>query len=150
MLLLQKRIMLFGYPVEMLCTYQYSLVSLVPGLLMNLRDCGSPMLDARTYRTRPTSLRTSDRASLLRYMGLRECRRALYQLTTALHLFGADAVFQPYLPLQQMDMLQAHSWLVGTTNQIVTQQKDCKYDLLVNVSYLASAPQLTPDREHDF
>lgn len=23
--------MLFGYPVEMLCTYQYSLVSLVPG-----------------------------------------------------------------------------------------------------------------------
>lgn len=31
MLLLQKRIMLFGYPVEMLCTYQYSLVSLIPG-----------------------------------------------------------------------------------------------------------------------
>ncbi|BEJ15278.1 hypothetical protein CspHIS471_0410450 [Cutaneotrichosporon sp. HIS471] len=119
MLLLQKRIMLYGYPVEMLCTYQYSLVSLVPGLLMNLRDCGSPMLDARTLRTRPTSLRTSDRASLLRYMGL------------PLHLFGADAVFQPYLPLQQMDMLQAHSWLVGTTNQIVTQQRDCKYDLLI-------------------
>jgi hypothetical protein len=45
-------------------------------------------------------------------------------------------VFQPYLPLQQMDMLQAHSWLVGTTNQIVTQQRDCKYDLLVNVSYV--------------
>ncbi|KLT44676.1 hypothetical protein CC85DRAFT_242154 [Cutaneotrichosporon oleaginosum] len=121
MLLLQKRVMLFGYPVEMLCTYQYSLVSLVPGLLMNLRDCGSPMLDARTQRTRPTSLRTSDRASLLRYMGL------------PLHLFGADAVFQPYLPLQQMDMLQAHSWLIGTTNQIVTQQRDCKYDLLANI-----------------
>lgn len=33
MLLLQKRIMLYGYPVEMLCTYQYSLVSLVPGEL---------------------------------------------------------------------------------------------------------------------
>lgn len=45
MLLLQKRVsslkrvtlkltgqmMLFGYPVEMLCTYQYSLVSLIPG-----------------------------------------------------------------------------------------------------------------------
>lgn len=31
MLLLQRRIMLFGYPVEMLCTYQYSLVSLIPG-----------------------------------------------------------------------------------------------------------------------
>lgn len=31
LLLLQRRIMLFGYPVEMLCTYQYSLVSLIPG-----------------------------------------------------------------------------------------------------------------------
>jgi hypothetical protein len=46
MLMLQKRaslaaatrlgladiqLMLFGYPVEMLCTYQYSLVSLMPG-----------------------------------------------------------------------------------------------------------------------
>jgi hypothetical protein len=53
---------------------------------------------------------------------------------TALHLFGKDAFFQPYLPLQQIEMLQAPSWLAGTTNQIVTQQKDCKYDVLVNVS----------------
>jgi hypothetical protein len=52
----------------------------------------------------------------------------------ALHLFGKDAFFQPYLPLQQIEMLQAPSWLAGTTNQIVTQQKDCKYDVLVNVS----------------
>jgi hypothetical protein len=110
--------MLFGYPVEMLCTYQYSLVSLIPGesreipsdrqildllpsghdrlhkyslvliavagyatgllqltigLLLNLNESGSPELDTRQTRTRPTSLRTSDRSSLLRYMGLREC-----------------------------------------------------------------------------
>lgn len=37
------------------------------------------------------------------------------------------------MPLQQMDMLAAKSWLVGTTNQIVTQQRECRYDLLVNV-----------------
>ena len=43
------------------------------GLLMSLRDCGSPELDLRPGRTRPTSLRSSDRSSLLRYMGLREC-----------------------------------------------------------------------------
>ncbi|KAK8853450.1 hypothetical protein IAR55_004157 [Kwoniella newhampshirensis] len=121
MLMLQKRVMLFGYPVEKLCTYQYSLVSLIPGLLMSLRDCGSPDLDRRAARIRPTSLRTSDRSSLLRYMGL------------PLNVFGKDAFFQPYMPLQQMDLLQAKSWLVGTTNQIVTQQKDCKYDLLVNI-----------------
>jgi hypothetical protein len=39
---------------------------------MNLKECGSADLDYRSTRTRPTSLRTSDRASLLRYMGLRE------------------------------------------------------------------------------
>lgn len=55
-------------------------------------------------------------------------------ISLALHLFGKDAFFQPYLPLQQVDMLFAKTWLVGTTNQIVTQQRDCKYDLLVDVS----------------
>jgi hypothetical protein len=39
---------------------------------MNLKECGSADLDYRSTRTRPTSLRTSDRASLLRYMGLRK------------------------------------------------------------------------------
>lgn len=52
----------------------------------------------------------------------------------ALQLFGEGAFFQPYFPLQQMDDLAAESWLIGTTNQIVTQQKECKYDLMVNVS----------------
>lgn len=33
-----------------------------------------------------------------------------------------------------MDDLAAEAWLIGTTNQIVTQQKECKYDLMVNVS----------------
>ncbi|WVO21733.1 uncharacterized protein IAS62_003045 [Cryptococcus decagattii] len=121
MLMLQKRVMLFGYPVEKLCTYQYSLVSLIPGLLLNLRDSGSPALDQKTSKVRPTSLRTSDRTSLLRFMGL------------PLRIFSHDAFFQPYMPLQQMDMLAAKSWLVGTTNQIVTQQRECGYDLLVNI-----------------
>ena len=30
--------------------------------------------------------------------------------------------------------MKTRSWLTGTTNQIVTQQRDCKFDLLVNVS----------------
>jgi hypothetical protein len=72
-------------------------------------------------------------------MGLRELIAVTLKFTwlievSALQLFGKDAFFQPYMPLQQMDMLYAKTWLVGTTNQIVTQQKDCKFDLLVNVS----------------
>lgn len=63
--------MFYGHPVEKLCTYQYSLVTLVPGLLQNLDDCGSPPLAYRAQTlTRPNSLRTSDRKSMMAYMGL--------------------------------------------------------------------------------
>jgi hypothetical protein len=41
------------------------------GLLQNLQDCGSPPLAHRASTlTRPTSLRTSDRKSMLAYLGL--------------------------------------------------------------------------------
>ena len=43
-----------------------------------------------------------------------------------------DAFFQPYLPLQQLDMIrESKSWLCGTTNSIVGQQKEV--DLFVDV-----------------
>ncbi|KAL0961458.1 hypothetical protein HGRIS_006403 [Hohenbuehelia grisea] len=112
--------MFYGHPVERLCTYQYSLVSLLPGLLQTLDDCGSPPLAERARTlSRPTSLRTSDHKSMMAFMGL------------PLDVFGQDAFFQPYLPLQQLDVLkETGSWLCGTTNSIVTQQKEI--DLLVN------------------
>ncbi|EIW81213.1 hypothetical protein CONPUDRAFT_56688 [Coniophora puteana RWD-64-598 SS2] len=119
-LILQKKIMFAGPPVERLCTYQYSLISLIPGLLQNLEDCGSPPLASRAPTlSRPNSLKTSDRKSMMAFMGL------------PLDLFGKDAFFQPYVALHQMDMLRdSQSWLCGSTNSIVTQQKEV--DLLVN------------------
>ncbi|KAG8214506.1 transport protein Avl9-domain-containing protein [Butyriboletus roseoflavus] len=119
-LMLQKKIMFYGHPVERLCTYQYSLISLIPSLLQTLDDCGSPPLATRAPTlSRPNSLKTSDRKSMLAYIGL------------PLDLFGKDAFFQPYLPLQQLDLLKdSRSWLCGSTNTIVTQQKEI--DLLVN------------------
>ncbi|PFH49967.1 hypothetical protein AMATHDRAFT_86115 [Amanita thiersii Skay4041] len=119
-LMLQKRIMFHGYPVERLCTYQYSLVSLLPGLLQTLDDCGSPPLTTRAPTlSKPTSLRTSDHKSMMAYIGL------------PLDVFGKDAFFQPYLPLQQVDMIkETKSWLCGSTNTILFQQKEI--DLLVN------------------
>ena len=48
-------------------------------------------------------------------------------------IVAQDAFFQPYLPLQQIDILkQTKSWLAGSTNSIVTQQQEV--DLLVDVS----------------
>ncbi|KAK2465397.1 hypothetical protein APHAL10511_002751 [Amanita phalloides] len=119
-LILQKRIMFYGYPVEKLCTYQYSLVSLLPGLLQTLDDCGSPSLAARAPTlSKPTSLRTSDHKSMMAYTGL------------PLDIFGKNAFFQPYLPLQQLDTIkETKGWLCGTTNSILTHQKEI--DLLVN------------------
>ena len=50
---------------------QFSLISLIPGLLRNLQDCADPDLDAYERNlAKPTSLKTSDRGSLLSYMGL--------------------------------------------------------------------------------
>ncbi|QRW14942.1 Late Secretory pathway protein AVL9 [Ceratobasidium sp. AG-Ba] len=122
LLMLQKRIMFYGHPVERLCTYQYSLISLIPGLLLALEDAGAPSFDRRATDTeRPSELRTSDRKSLMRFMGC------------PLNLFGAGAFFQPYMPLQQVDMLKSEAWLCGTTNTIVTQQKNSVPDLLVNL-----------------
>lgn len=120
-LILQKKIMFYGHPVERLCTYQYSLISLLPGLLQTLEDCGSPPLASRAPTlTKPQSLKTSDRKSMLAYLGL------------PLDVFGKDAFFQPYVSLQQLDMLkETPSWLVGSTNSIVTAQSGV--DLLVNV-----------------
>ncbi|KIJ17655.1 hypothetical protein PAXINDRAFT_129911 [Paxillus involutus ATCC 200175] len=119
-LMLQKKILFYGHPVERLCTYQYSLISLIPSLLQTLDDCGSPPLATRAPTlSRPNSLKTSDRKSMLAYIGL------------PLDLFGKDAFFQPYLPLQQLDLLRdSQSWLCGSTNTIVTQQKEI--DLLIN------------------
>ena len=65
------QIMFYGHPVEKLCTYQYSLITLVPNLLQNLDDCGSPPLATRAQALeRPTELKTSDPRSMMRFVGL--------------------------------------------------------------------------------
>lgn len=50
---------------------QFSLISLIPGLIRNLQDCADPELNSYEKNlTMPTHLRTSNRASLQAYMGL--------------------------------------------------------------------------------
>ena len=116
----------------------FVLIVFILGLLQNLDDCGSPPLNSRcSALSRATSLRTSDRKSLLAYVGLpldifgKVCTLGLL-FSTVFYSFFQDAFFQPYLPLQQVDLLKdTQSYLCGSTNTIVTQQKDI--DLLINV-----------------
>ena len=104
---------------------QFSLVSLIPGLIRKLQDCADPALDSYERNlSKPTSLKTSDRNSLLSYMGL------------PLQIFGKGSLFGPYTPLQQLDKLAdfgTKSYIVGSTNSLLLQQKDRYSDILINL-----------------
>ncbi|KAF9641291.1 Late secretory pathway protein AVL9 [Lasiodiplodia theobromae] len=146
--LLQPKMLFFGSNCERLCLLQFSLVSLIPNLIRQLHDCADPAFN--TYEEnlqRPTSLKTSERASLLAYMGL------------PLQLFGKGSLFGPYTPLQQLDLLadrDTKSYIVGSTNSLLLQQKDRYSDILINLdedTITISSPSLrtalglsTPDR----
>ncbi|KAI0144334.1 hypothetical protein GGR57DRAFT_337916 [Xylariaceae sp. FL1272] len=123
--LLQPKMLFFGSRCERLCMMQFSLISLIPGLLRHLQDCAGPELNSYEINlTRPTSLRTSDRSSLLAYMGL------------PLQIFGKGSLFGPYTPLQQLDLLAdfgTKSYIVGSTNSLLLQQKDRYSDILINL-----------------
>ncbi|KAG0359193.1 late secretory pathway protein avl9 [Gamsiella multidivaricata] len=126
LLLLEKRVIFFGYPVETLCTYQYSLISLIPGLLKSLQDAGSPLLDSQELYMQSmskTPAQSTDKQALFKYLGF------------PLHIFGEGSFFQPYLPLQQIDILQdsqTRSYIIGTTNAIFLHNRDCATDVIVN------------------
>lgn len=117
---------------------QFSLISLIPLLLSHLQDCASPDFDAQSSTSLPpSSLKTSDRSSLLAYMGL------------PLQIFGKGSLFGPYTPLQQLDVLadynRTRSYIVGSTNSLLLQQKDRYSDILINLddsSIIISSPSL--------
>ncbi|KIW96150.1 uncharacterized protein Z519_03217 [Cladophialophora bantiana CBS 173.52] len=124
-LLLQRKMLFFGSKCERLCMMQFALISLIPGLIANLQDAADPSLDAYAQNVqKATSLKTSDRASLLAYMGL------------PLQLFGKGSMFGPYTPLQQLDILADYdtkSYVVGSTNSLLLQQKERYSDILINL-----------------
>jgi Transport protein Avl9 len=116
---------------------QFALVSLIPGLITALNDCADPELDSYATRaTKPTSLKSSDRQSLLAYVGL------------PIQIFGKGSLFGPYTPLQQLDVLAdfgTKSYVVGSTNALLLQQKDRYSDIIVNLdetAVICSSPSL--------
>lgn len=104
---------------------QFSLISLIPGLIRHLQDCADPAFNSNEQKlVRPSSVRTSERSSLLTYMGL------------PLQIFGKGSLFGPYTPLQQLDMLadrETRSYVVGSTNSLLLGQKEKYADVLINL-----------------
>ncbi|TQV98888.1 hypothetical protein V2A60_007412 [Cordyceps javanica] len=123
--LLQPKMLFFGSRCDKLCMIQFALISLIPGLIRNLQDCADPELNAYEETLAPsTSLQSSNRSSLLQFMGL------------PLQIFGKGAIFGPYTPLQQLDLLAdvgTKSYLVGSTNSLLLQQRDRYSDILINL-----------------
>lgn len=69
-------------------------------------------------------LQSTNTATVLTYMGL------------PLQIFGRGSLFGPYTPLQQLDMLadqDTKSYIVGSTNSLLLQQKDRYSDILINL-----------------
>ncbi|KAF3904873.1 hypothetical protein ABW20_dc0106680 [Dactylellina cionopaga] len=128
--LLQPKMLFFSSKsCEKLCMTQFALVSLIPGLLENLQDASDPELNSyEENRKKVSDLKTSNRHSLLAYMGC------------PLQIFGKGSLFGPYTPLQQLDMLADHdtkSYIVGSTNSLLLQQKDRYSDIIVNLDDLS-------------
>ncbi|KAL5408921.1 hypothetical protein PMIN04_011241 [Paraphaeosphaeria minitans] len=123
--LLQPKMLFFGSHCERLCMMQFALISLIPGLIRHLQDSADPKFNScETKLVMPTSLKTSQRSSLLTYMGL------------PLQLFGKGSLFGPYTPLQQLDVLadqDTKSYIVGSTNSLLLQQRDRYSDILINL-----------------
>jgi len=115
----------FGSHCERVCQVQFSLLSLIPNLVKNLQDCADPQMNSHAESLRkPDSVRTSDRSSFLAYLGVPP------------QLFGKGSVFGPYTPLQQLDILtdlDTKSYVVGSTNSLLIQQKDRYCDVLIDL-----------------
>lgn len=124
-ILLEKKVLFYGNDVEQLCNIQFAFISLIPCLLSNIQDCGSPMLDTYSKNmTMVNSFKSSDRGSVLRFLGF------------PLQIFTKGGFLSPYVPLQQMNDLTASvtKWFVaGTSNTLLLEQSKTLCDLLVNI-----------------
>ncbi|KAL5615001.1 hypothetical protein BROUX41_005067 [Berkeleyomyces rouxiae] len=123
--LLQPKMLFFGTRCDRLCMVQFCLISLIPRLIRSMQDCADPDLNAyEKTLAKSVSFRSSDRASTMAFMGL------------PLQIFGKGALFGPYTPLQQLDVLAdvgTKSYIVGSTNSLLLQQRDRYSDILINL-----------------
>ena len=137
---------------------QFAFISLIPGLIYQLQDCADPALDQYASSvSKATSLKTSERASCKLY-SIHTDGTSLIFASDGLHgspfanfwkgeqqiplpsthcsFHSKGSFFGPYTPLQQLDILADYgtkSYIVGSTNSLLLQQKDKYSDILINL-----------------
>lgn len=139
-LLLEKKVLIYSNNnLDLLTQFQNNLIALIPDLLNHLELSGCPLSDyTEKYSplTKPNSLKTNDRQSMLRFFGL------------PLQIFNTKGSFwNPYLPLQQLDELTAQTFMVGCSNLLIANQlTQFNVDVMVNLDTAqVSYPQGKPD-----
>ena len=122
----KSRILFFSKDLNALSNTQYCLIGLISNLLLNLSDSGYPLSDNFLHEEKMTSqsLKSSDRASILRFLGL------------PLRIFGFGSFFQPYLTLQQLSYItniNTKSFVVGSSNDIILEHKKDWFDVIIHL-----------------
>ncbi|WBW73584.1 post-Golgi vesicle-mediated transport protein Avl9 [Schizosaccharomyces osmophilus] len=123
LVLLGKKVLVYDRVAERLGNLQYSLLSLIPNMLLSLHDSADPSSNyLKSTLSKPSSLKTSDKDSLMAYLGF------------PLLLFGEKSMFSPYTPLQQVHVLESSStksWLAGSTNTLIMLNQNRMADVVV-------------------
>ncbi|CCF56597.1 hypothetical protein KAFR_0B03010 [Kazachstania africana CBS 2517] len=124
-MLLEKKIVFYSSNAEVICNLQFGLISLIPLLVSNLENCGSPLLfkDFSNHQV-ADSFKTSERKQVLRFLGF------------PLQIFEKGGLFSPYTPLQQLGDIKSSKtkyFLIGTSNSLLSEQKEDICDIFVNV-----------------
>ncbi|KAL7754469.1 hypothetical protein RI367_000450 [Sorochytrium milnesiophthora] len=155
LLLLEKRVLFYATNIDKLIATQYSLISLMPDLMLHLhvrirtssiglpihshlpQDVGSPDIEADV----PVSQAIDCASQSTRYTdpgsGSSVSKSTLFdKASLPLKVFGKGSFFQPYLPLQQVDLLtspEVKFFMVGTTNGVFKDNLALRIDAIVDV-----------------
>ncbi|KAJ3324483.1 late secretory pathway protein avl9 [Boothiomyces sp. JEL0866] len=108
-------------------------------LLRHMQDVGSPELPNASIevpKRHSVSLEDKHRSmDNLRTYQSDSQKIKLHKIGHPLRIFGQGAFFQPYIPLQQIDVLTSpntKTFLAGTSNAIFAHHKACAIDVVAN------------------
>ncbi|XP_032233890.1 late secretory pathway protein AVL9 homolog isoform X2 [Nematostella vectensis] len=124
LLLLEKKVIFYGFPVAKLGSQLLSLISLIPGMLESGLVQSACMDD--------TPYQDNDQDPLYP-SHLNPAHLNTDQYGLPLEIFTENSLFHPYLSLQQIDLLKnpkVDSFVVGVSNALYCQQRNTAHVLV--------------------
>ncbi|XP_068741613.1 late secretory pathway protein AVL9 homolog [Montipora capricornis] len=128
LLLLERKVLFYGFPVGSLCAQLVSLVSLFPKMIQSGLAYAVPPRESKVDKSQN---------AVFHPLHVTECGEELSEdvFGFPLAIFTKNSIFHPYLCLQQMDLLKSpsvRSFVVGASNYLFKRQKGLS-DVLVDL-----------------